>query len=121
MNMNTENTFEKLNYQGSLRLEDRTISLSEIYEEDGCKFAYLDCVNDEAQIRVKLNFDNLSPLIVNFYIESASEEKIAEIKSYIIKTYTNENMNTSDDVIVHFDEFSEVIRSLISVLKEVNL
>ena len=118
--MNTENTFEKLDYEHSMHLEDRTISLSEIYEEDGCKFAYLDCVNTETQIRVKLNFDNLSPLIVNFYIKSASEEKIAEIKSYIIKTYTNENMNTSD-VIVHFDEFSEVIRSLISVLKEVNL
>ena len=114
--MNTENTFEKLDYEHSMHLEDRTISLSEIYEEDGCKFAYLDCVNTETQIRVKLNFDNLSPLIVNFYIKSASEEKIAEIKSYI-----NENMNTSDDGIAHFDEFSEVIRSLISVLKEVNL
>ncbi len=119
--MNTENTFEKLDYEHSMHLEDRTISVSKIYEENGCEFIYFDCVNTETQIRVKLNFDNLSPLIVNFYIKSASEEKIAEIKSYIIKTYTNENMNTSDVVIVHFDEFSEVIRSLISVLKEVNL
>ena len=121
--MNTENPFQELNYEDSFRLKDRTISFSELYEEDGCKFAYLDCVNDEAQIRVKLEFDNPNPssLTLRFYIKSYSEEKIAEIKSYIIKTYTNENMNISDDGIIHFDEISEVARSLISVLKEVNL
>ncbi len=119
--MNTENTFRKLNYERSLRLEDRTISISEIYKEDGCEFIYLDCVNAETQIRVKLDFDDPSSLTVHFYIKSASEEKTAEIRSYIITTYINENMNVSDDGIVHFDEFSEVIQLLISVLREVNL
>ena len=116
MNMNTENIFEKLNYQGSLHLEDRTISVSKIYEENGCEFIYFDCVNTETQIRIKLDLDDLSSLTAQFDIKSASAEKTAEITSYI-----NENMNTSDDGIAHFDEFSEVIRSLISVLKEVNL
>lgn len=114
--MNTENIFEKLNYQGSLHLEDRTISVSKIYEENGCEFIYFDCVNTETQIRIKLDLDDLSSLTAQFDIKSASAEKTAEITSYI-----NENMNTSDDGIAHFDEFSEVIRSLISVLKEVNL
>lgn len=119
--MNTENTFEKLDYEHSMHLEDRTISVSKIYEENGCEFIYFDCVNTETQIRIKLDLDDLSSLTAQFDIKSASAEKTAEIKSYIIKTYTNENMNTSDDGIAHFDEFSEVIRSLISVLKEVNL
>lgn len=116
MNMNTENTFEKLDYERSMHLEDRTISVSKIYEENGCEFIYFDCVNTETQIRIKLDLDDLSSLTAQFDIKSASAEKTAEITSYI-----NENMNTSDDGIAHFDEFSEVIRSLISVLKEVNL
>lgn len=114
--MNTENTFEKLDYERSMHLEDRTISVSKIYEENGCEFIYFDCVNTETQIRIKLDLDDLSSLTAQFDIKSASAEKTAEITSYI-----NENMNTSDDGIAHFDEFSEVIRSLISVLKEVNL
>lgn len=119
--MNTENTFEKLDYERSMHLEDRTISVSKIYEENGCEFIYFDCVNTETQIRIKLDLDDLdlddlSSLTAQFDIKSASAEKTAEITSYI-----NENMNTSDDGIAHFDEFSEVIRTLISVLKEVNL
>lgn len=114
--MNTENTFEKLDYERSMHLEDRTIRVSKIYEENGCEFIYFDCVNTETQIRIKLDLDDLSSLTAQFDIKSASAEKTAEITSYI-----NENMNTSDDGIAHFDEFSEVIRTLISVLKEVNL
>lgn len=114
--MNTENTFEKLDYERSMHLEDRTISVSKIYEENGCEFIYLDCVNTETQIRIKLDLDDLSSLTAQFDIKSASAEKTAEITSYI-----NENMHISDDGVAHFDEFSEVIKILISVLKNVSL
>lgn len=114
--MKTKNMFKKLKYEKIMRLEDRTLSVSKIYKVDGCEFIYLDCVNDETQIRVKMDLDNPSSVTLRFDIKSVSEEKVAEIKSYI-----NENMHVSGDGTARFDEFPEVIKSLISVLGEVNL
>ena len=54
--MKTKNMFKKLKYEKTMRLEDRTLR----YKVDGCEFIYLDCVNDETQIRVKMDYLNPS-------------------------------------------------------------
>lgn len=114
--MNTEKMFNELKYRVSRRLEDRTISVSEIYEVNGCEFIYLDCVNDKTQIRVEMDLDSPTSSTLRFDIKSVSEEKVAEITSYI-----NDNMRNSGNDIAHFDEFPEAIKLLISVLGEVDL
>ena len=114
--MNTEKMSQEKKYRCIKHFDDRIISVSEIYEVNGCEFIYLDCVNDETQICVKMDLDNPSSVTLHFDIKSVSEEKVAEIKSYV-----NENMHVSGDGTARFDEFPEVIKLLISVLGEVNL
>ncbi|WP_295219664.1 hypothetical protein [Ruminococcus sp.] len=114
--MNTEKMSQEQKYLCIDQFEDRTIRVSEIIKMDGCEFLYLDCVNDETQIRVKMVLDNPSSVTLRFGIKSVSEEKVAEITSYI-----NENMHVSGDGTARFDEFPEVIKALILVLGKVNL
>lgn len=114
--MNTEKMSQEQKYLCIDQFEDRTIRISDMIEMDGCKFLYMDCVNDETQICAKMGLDNSSSLTLRFDIKSVSEEKVAEITSYI-----NENMHVSGDGTARFDEFPEVIKALILVLGKVNL
>jgi len=63
-----------------------------------------------------MTLENSRHLILRIGIKSVSEEKVAEITSYI-----NKNMHVSGDDTARFDEFPEVIKALISVLGKVNL
>lgn len=114
MNPDTDNMFRELKYIESRCFGDRTISFGEGEKEDG--YIYIDCVSDETQIRLAMPTSNLNHMSILCSVQSDSEEKVAEITSYIEKAMRDEHKDFKE-----VETFDEAIKLILTTLREIKL